>query len=433
MLIRFIYSILLTLLSPFFLYSLYKKKEGKPSVGKRWKEHFGLTPKLANAHPLWIHAVSVGEVIAVSPLIKELKKQHPQQAVLLTTTTSTGAEQATKLGTLIEHRYMPLDFGFAIHSFLKRVQPSQLLIMETELWPNTLHYVAKAGLDITILNARLSQRSADRYAKIPSFFALLAQNITQVLCQHQDDAQRFIKLGIEKYKVEVTGSIKFDNAISQQVKEQGQQLKNSLGSKRPIWIAVSTHEGEDEQVLAAHREVLKTIPDALLMLVPRHPERFNEVFLLCQQQHFNVEKRSTNKTITDGTQVYLADTMGEMLTLLGAADICFMGGSLVGNKVGGHNLLESAALGLPSLTGPSFFNFTEITKQLCDANATTIINNSNELSNQVIHLLTDKEQQDQQGIAALKVVKENQGAITKTLQSLHLADSTSKYITATRL
>lgn len=420
MLIRFIYSVLLTLLSPFFLYNLYKKKEGKPSVGKRWKEHFGQPPKLSNKRPLWIHAVSVGEVIAVSPLIKEIKERYPEQPILLTTTTSTGAEQAIKLDSLVEHRYMPLDFSFAINSFLKKMQPSQLLIMETELWPNTLHCVAKAGIKITVINARLSQRSAVRYSKVSAIFDLLAKNINKVLCQHQDDAQRFIALGIAQNKVKVTGSIKFDITIPQQVKQQSQLLRRTLGSTRPIWIAASTHQGEDEQILAAHREVLKVIPETLLILVPRHPERFNTVYSLTEDAGFNIIKRSQKTEMNKTIEVYLADTMGEMLVLLSAADICFMGGSLVGNKVGGHNLLEPAVIGLPTISGPNFFNFTDITQQLCNANATTIINNSTELSNQVIYLLTNKEQQEQQGKAALKVVEENQGAITKTLDYLQL-------------
>lgn len=421
MLIRFIYSTLLLLLAPFFLHSLYKKKAGKPSIGIRWKEHFGCTPKLKNdSQPVWVHAVSVGEVIAISPLIKRLKEQFPQQAILLTTTTSTGAEQVSKLGNLVEHRYMPLDFSFAVKAFLKQIQPTQLLIVETELWPNTLHTVAQAGLPITIINARLSERSANRYAKVPYLFNLLAKNISKVLCQHQDDAQRFMKLGMAKDKIEVTGSIKFDIEITQHTKDAAKILKAELGLDRPIWIAASTHQGEDEQVLAAHREVLNTTPDALLILVPRHPERFNDVFLLSQHLDFNVVRRSLEDKATTDSQVYLADTMGEMLILLGAADVCFMGGSLIGDKVGGHNLLEPAALGRPSLTGPSYFNFTDITKQLNNAGATTIIQNSDQLAAQITTLFNNKIMLQQQGRSAHQVVQQNQGAIAKTLQQLHL-------------
>ncbi|PKH01605.1 3-deoxy-D-manno-octulosonic acid transferase [Psychromonas sp. MB-3u-54] len=422
MLIRFIYSALLILIAPFFLYKLYKRKEGKPSVGKRWKEHFGQTPKLNNqsVQPIWIHAVSVGEVIAVTALIRALKKQMPELLIVLTTTTSTGAEQAKKLIPLVEHRYMPLDFNFAVKGFLKKIKPRQLLIMETELWPNTLHNVAKKLIPIVIINARLSQRSADRYAKFPAIFNLLAGNISKILCQHQDDAKRFTELGINADKVHVTGSIKFDIEITPQVKNAARALRSELGTQHPIWIAASTHQGEDEQVLAAHKKVLQTFPNALLILVPRHPERFNEVLLLCQRNYFSVIKRSMKNKITANTQVYLADTMGEMLILLGAADICFMGGSLIGDKVGGHNLLEPAALGIPSLTGPSYFNFTEITKQLNNADATTIIHNANELAEQLISLFSNSEKLQQQGQSALKIVQQNQGAILKTLQQLQL-------------
>ncbi len=421
MLIRFIYSALLILIAPCFLYKLYKKKEGKPCVGKRWKEHFGFIPKLNNqtVQPIWIHAVSVGEVIAVSPLIKRLKQQSPQQTILITTTTSTGAEQAGKLGGLIEHRYMPLDFSFTIKAFLKAVQPAQLLIMETELWPNTLHTVAQAGVPITIINARLSQRSANRYAKVPYLFKLLSKNISRVICQHQDDAQRFVNLGIAQDKIAISGSIKFDIDITAQIKDAGKTLRAELGIKRPIWIAASTHQGEDKQVLAAHKTILKSSPEVLLILVPRHPERFNDVFSLCQELDLQVVRRSLKQQVTASTQVYLADTMGEMLLLLGSADLCFMGGSLIGEKVGGHNLLEPAALGKASLIGPSYFNFTDITRQLSSAKATTIINNADELASEVITLFNDREQLSRQGQAALKVIQQNQGAIDNTLAQLN--------------
>ena len=388
-------------------------------MGKRWKEHFGCTPFLqSKSSPVWIHAVSVGEVIAISPLIKKLKKQHPLQVILLTTTTPTGAEQAIKLGDLIEHRYMPIDFSFAVRSFIKKTQPTQLLIMETELWPNTLHAAAEAGLTITIVNARLSQRSANRYAKVPPIFNLLAENISKLLCQHEDDAQRFIKLGIAAEKIEVTGSIKFDIEITPQIKDTAKQLKQDLGS-RPIWIAASTHQGEDEKVLDAHNKLLTVFPNALLILVPRHPERFNDAYTLCQRSGFKIVRRSNKEDVPTACQVYLADTMGEMLILLGAADICFMGGSLIGDKVGGHNLLEPAALGLPSLTGPSFFNFTDITEQLKKNNSTNVINNAEQLSIQLINLFDNEEELNQRGQAALAVVRSNKGAIQKTLNHLN--------------
>jgi len=422
---RLLYTLLLTLVSPFFLYSLYKSKPNKPKFGKRWKEHFGFTPALKteknntdNSYVVWFHTVSVGETIAATPLIKAYSKQYPTHTIVITTTTSTGAEQAQKIGDITQHRYMPIDFAWTVRRFIKKIQPQKLFIMETELWPNTLHNVAKSGIPITVINARLSQRSANRYAKFPSVFNLLSSNINKVLCQHQEDAQRFIKLGLSKEKVEVTGSIKFDIEVSQQVKDQAKQLRENLGADRPIWIAASTHQGEDEQILTAHQEILKTFPKALLIIVPRHPERFNDVFLLCQQ-YFQIEKRSTDKNVTSKQQVYLADTMGEMLTLLGAADICFMGGSLIGSKVGGHNLLEPAALGIPSLIGSSYYNFKEITEQLLNVDACFICRDSEAICKSVTYLLNNKYLQKKSGEAALKIIIQNRGALKNTLNLLN--------------
>ncbi|EGQ9571578.1 3-deoxy-D-manno-octulosonic acid transferase [Vibrio alginolyticus] len=369
MLVRIVYTILLALASPLLLFGLYKSKPNKPKFGSRWKEHFGITPKLkSNDKPIWIHAVSVGESIAATPLIKALKEQNPEQSILVTTTTSTGAEQIAKLGDLIEHRYMPIDFGFAIKGFLKAVQPKQMLIIETELWPNTLHHVYKAGIPITVVNARLSEKSCQNYAKIQRLFNQLHPCLTQVLCQTDSDAERFERLGVEKKKLSVTGSIKFDIQISEQVKQQGQQLRAQLGKDRPIWIAASTHKGEDEQVLDAHRQVLKSHPNALLILVPRHPERFDDVFALCQNSGFNSTRRTNAAIVNADTQVYLADTMGEMLILLGASDVCFMAGSLLGDKVGGHNVLEPVALNVPVISGPSYFNFKAIVEDMIALN-----------------------------------------------------------------
>jgi 3-deoxy-D-manno-octulosonic-acid transferase len=420
MLMRLFYSLLLVLVSPFFLYSLYKKKPGKPTIGKRWKEHFGFTPALANTStpPIWIHAVSVGEVIAASPLIRALKSQQPEQIIVLTTTTSTGAQQAEKLNKLVEHRYMPLDFNFSVKAFIKRINPTQLIIMETELWPNTLYQATKAGITTTVINARLSDRSVKRYAKFPSIFKLLAGNINQVLCQHESDAARFIQLGIAANKVAVTGSIKFDINITKQIKQQGNRLREQLGISRHIWIAASTHPGEDEQILSSHQHLLTLLPNSLLLLVPRHPERFNDVYMLCKKSGMQTTRRTQKKANLSTTHIYLADTMGEMLTLLAASDICFMGGSLIGDKVGGHNLLEPAALGLPSLTGPSFYNFTDITQQLCDAGATTVIADNKQLAGALFELFNNPELIQQKSQAAKNVVKQNQGAIGKTLSIL---------------
>ncbi|MEZ8653480.1 lipid IV(A) 3-deoxy-D-manno-octulosonic acid transferase [Vibrio splendidus] len=418
MLIRLIYTLILSLASPLLLYGLYKSKPGKPSFGKRWKEHFGITPQTQGKSPIWIHAVSVGESIAAIPIIKQLKQRDPNQAIIVSTTTSTGAEQIDKLGDLVEHRYMPIDFSWCIRGFLKTVQPKQMLIMETELWPNTLHCVTKAGIPISVLNARLSERSCQRYAKFQAVFDLLAKNLSQVLCQYPSDAERFARLGLDKSSVHVTGSIKFDIEVSSEQIEKGRALREQVGFERDVWIAASTHQGEDEIVLDAHRQLLKDNPSALLMIVPRHPERFNQVTELAKQHQFNTITRTSQQPITSDIEVYIADTMGEMLVLLGGADVCFMGGSLVGDKVGGHNLLEPAALQLPLLNGPSYFNFGEITDKLLEANAVVICQDSQDIAGQLQQLFKQSELRKTKGLAAYQVVEQNRGALLNTLMKI---------------
>jgi len=420
MIMRFIYTLLLILIAPFFLYGLYKSKPNKPKFGLRWKEHFGFTPQLKKSanSPIWIHAVSVGELLAVTPLIKKLKADNPEQSIVVTTTTSTGAAEADKLRDLVEHRYMPLDFSFAIKRFIKTVKPTALFIMETELWPNTLACCQQKNIPITVINARLSQRSANRYKKFPAIFNLLLKNINLVLAQTDQDAQRFVDLGMKPEQVNVTGSIKFDITVSKQQSEQATTLRNSFDQKREVWIAASTHKGEDEQIIAAHQQLLKEKPNALLILVPRHPERFSSVKELCQASGLQVVSRSSQAPITDITQIYLGDSMGEMMVLLGIADICFIAGSLIGDKVGGHNLLEAAALKKPILNGPSYFNFKQITEQLVQLDACTICQNSNEISANLLALFNDAKLRQQQGEAALNFVLQNQGALDKTAQMM---------------
>lgn len=226
--IRTLYTLILALASPFLLYGLYKKKPGKPSVGQRWVEHFGFSPTSSQSKPLWIHAVSVGEVIAAKPIIKALREQYPSVPLLITTTTSTGAEQAMQLGEGVEHRYMPIDFSWTVRGFLKRIQPRALLIMETELWPNTLATVKQAGLPITVLNARLSERSKQRYQQFQTVFDLLSNNLDQVICQYKEDADRFMALGIEQNKVSIAGSVKFDITVNAAITTQPVNSKLAL-------------------------------------------------------------------------------------------------------------------------------------------------------------------------------------------------------------
>ncbi|PML79736.1 lipid IV(A) 3-deoxy-D-manno-octulosonic acid transferase [Enterovibrio norvegicus] len=418
MLARLIYTLLLFLVSPVLLWVLYRKHPNKPAISHRWKEYWGFTPALCGNHPLWIHAVSVGEVIAISPLIRELKRQEPSISILLTTTTTTGAEQAKRLGDLVEHRYMPIDFSHCVKRFVLKMQPKAMVIVETELWPNTLHTVSKARIPITVINARLSENSAKGYRKIKPLFDIISHSVNQILCLHTDDAKRFIGLGVDERKVSISGSIKYDLIISPDVIVAGSTLRSSLGLNRPVWIAASTHKGEDEQMLSIHRNIADEHPDALLILVPRHPERFNDVEANCKQQGFITARRSNNQAVDKHTQVYLGDTMGELLIMLQCADITVIGGSLIGDKVGGHNLLEPAALGKPSLIGPSYFNFTDITRQLATAGATKICDDKSDISATLLQLFSDKQKCNEMSKAALSVVNANRGAINYTIKHI---------------
>lgn len=407
-----IYNLLIHLFSPILIAILYWPKQGKPSFGKRWPEHLGLIPATTQLRPIWLHAVSVGEMVAATPLIKALKAKHPELPILVTTTTRTGADVAAKLGDLIEHRYAPLDFPWAIALFLRRVQPRALMIMETELWPNWLASCGKRQLPVLVLNARLSARSAKRYQRFHAIFKLLSKNISHITCQHQADAERFAALGLAQEKLSVTGSIKFDIEYSDEVRQQGKTLRKQLGAQRPVWIAASTHEGEDEQLLAAHRTLLQTLPVALLILVPRHPQRFAQVAQLVTEQNFTLSRRTEGSLTTD-TQVYVGDTMGELPMMLAAADIAFVGGSLI--ERGGHNLLEPAALAKPILTGPSTFNFSDIAQQLIKAHGAVVVNDAEQVAQQLLWLINAPDQAKTMGDQALTVVQENQGALANTL------------------
>lgn len=422
MLVRTLYTLVLFLTSPILLYGLYKSKPNKPKFGARWKEHFGITPKLnTRTKPLWIHAVSVGECIAATPLIKELKARNPEQIIVVTTTTSTGAEQIEKLGNLVVHRYMPIDFVFAVKGYIKATNPESMLIIETELWPNTLYAVHQAGIPITVINARLSEKSRANYAKIQPLFNQINLTLNKVLCQTKADVERFEQLGFDTSKLAVTGSIKFDITISDTTRKGGQELRKLLGEARPVWIAASTHQGEEDKLLTIHNQVLATLPDALLILVPRHPERFDHVNQLCIDLGLNVIRR-TNSSIVSTTptslaEVYLGDTMGEMLTLMAASDVCFMGGSLLGTKVGGHNILEPAALGVPVITGPSYYNFKEIV-DLMSANQGIKVSTQAELSTVLISLLSCPESRENLSGHATSIVNRNLGALCKTIDKI---------------
>ena len=418
---RSLYTALLYITSPLIFSLLLKTKKGKPPIGERWKEFVGISPALpaANQQPIWIHAVSVGEVIAATPIINALQAKYPHQQLLITTTTSTGAERVAALSGNIEHRYFPADYPFAVKQFITRMKPSICLIMETELWPNMLNICQQAQLPTVVVNARLSAKSQQKYLKFKSLFAQPLQTIEHILCQNEDDKQRFIELDIAADNISVTGTVKYDIQFNESIINAGLALKTALGDRSTL-IAASTHKGEDEQVLAAFAQIKQQHANAVMILVPRHPERFDSVASLCQQHFAHTVRRSQNPTAAELIQaaVYLADSMGEMPIMLAASDVCFMGGSLLGDKVGGHNLLEPAALAKPCITGPSYFNFADVTAQLLQHNAVTVVQDEDELAKTVTALFHDQKAAIAMGNNAKAVVAANAGALDKIINKL---------------
>ncbi|MBI2380665.1 MAG: lipid IV(A) 3-deoxy-D-manno-octulosonic acid transferase [Gammaproteobacteria bacterium] len=410
---RFLYTFCFQLLLPVVLLRLWWKGRRSPAYRARWAERFG---QFAGARPggIWVHAVSLGETIAALPLIKALQARYPELPITVTTTTPTGSERVRQaLGDSVFHVYAPYDLPWCLSAFLRRIQPKACLVMETELWPNTLHACAARGIPVVLANARLSARSARGYARFSALTKPMLACLSRVAAQHEDDARRFLDLGLPAERVTVTGSIKFDLSIPEALRGAAAGLRAGFGA-RPVWIAASTHRGEDESVLAAHRALRARFPQALLILVPRHPERFGEVAALCATQGERVARRSAGEAVGPDTSVYLGDTLGELLIMYGAADLAFVGGSLV--PVGGHNFLEPAALGLPCLSGPHDFNFADIARQLAAAGGLRRVADAAELAEAVGAWLAEPEAREAAGAAALGVVEANRGALARLLE-----------------
>ena len=415
---RTLYSLLFHLLLPIIAGRLVWRAWRAPAYGRRIGERFALGLPAMRKDGIWVHAVSLGESIAAAPLIRELLVRYPGLPITVTSMTPTGSERIQALfGEQIQHCYLPYDLPWACARFFRHIQPRLALIMETELWPNHIHQCAKRGVPVVLANARLSERSAHGYARFAKLTAPMLAELSLIAAQTEAEAERFRQLGARPGCVEVTGSIKFDLSVDAQLQVRASQLRDEWGAtQRPVWIAASTHAGEDEIILAAHRQLLASFPQALLILVPRHPERFASVFELCKREGFASVRRSLEEAVTAQTQVLLGDTLGELLFLYALADLAFVGGSLVEN--GGHNLLEPAALGKPLLSGPHLFNFLEIAAQLRSAGDLLQVQDAAELQEQLQRLFAEPQQAAQMAMAGLAVLRANQGALARLLAGL---------------
>lgn len=420
---RVIYTFILFLMLPVGLFLLLKKKKGKPSVGIRWKEYFAIDSSVKfTLSPIWIHAASVGEVIATTQLIKKIRQNNPLIPILVTTTTPTGFEQVKKTfleDNLIVHKYMPLDFGFLINFFIIKNKPRLFMIMETELWPNTLLLLKKNNIPIYLINGRLSCKSYNGYKRVPILPRVISSTVSKVFAQYQLDRDNFIKLGFDSSKVIVTGSIKADIDINDSTYSSARKLRKQLGDNNFVWVAASTHSTEDELLLAAHKKLLLTVKNAKLILVARHPERFNSLCEIVNEFELSYINHSDNLDDSSiAENVYIGNVMGELLSFIAAGDVCFVGGSLLGDKVGGHNVLEPAALAKPILIGPSFYNFKYITSSLIDLNVCHICNSPDEIYNKLHMYYSNPYLVIEHGDRELEYVRENSGAISKIVDSL---------------
>ena len=414
---RGLYTLAMYLAMPVILYRLAFRGLRNRGYYSRWLERFGWFPGPELKSSIWIHAVSVGEFNASVPLIRELMRRHPSETFLVTTITPTGSDRVIKeFADSVVHVYLPYDLPAAIRRFLARVKPRIAVVMETEIWPNLYFQCREHGIPIFIANARLSERSLRGYGPALSLITEAVRCTSMVAAQSQVDAERFLALGADPTRLRVVGNIKFDMAVPTDLGALAAEWRASWGALRPVWIAASTHEGEEAAVLQAHARILGRFPDALLLLVPRHPERFRAAISLCRSYGFRTSCRSEDQLAALDSQCFVVDTMGELLKFYACADACFVGGSL--DRVGGHNVLEPAALQKPILIGPHTFNFAEITDTMVRENGAVRVADGAALGSQVVRILSDPQRAAAMTRAALSVVERERGAVPRTVTAI---------------
>ncbi|WP_195909744.1 lipid IV(A) 3-deoxy-D-manno-octulosonic acid transferase [secondary endosymbiont of Heteropsylla cubana] len=409
-----LYNIFILLIQPLVWIRLLWRSKKVPAYRQRWKERYGFCRGKIKPGGIMIHSVSVGETLAAIPLIKALVKLYPSLPLIVTTMTPTGSDQVKSVFEKnIYHVYLPYDLPIIMSRFLRKVNPKLVILMETELWPNLIKKTYQRGIPLVVANARLSTRTSLIYKKFNFFISQILSCITLIAAQSKEDAARFLELGLKKNQLAITGNLKFEISITPELALQAITLRRQWAPHRPIWIAASTHKGEELLLLKVHRKLLSRFSNLLLILVPRHPERFLEVSKITMKAGFNYIMRSSNKIPTSKTQVVIGDTMGELMLLYGIVDLAFIGGSLVNH--GGHNPLEAAANAIPILMGPNILNFVDICKKLEKSNGLIPVINATTLVSSISALLIDKKHRLYSGSQALKVLQQNQGALQRLL------------------
>lgn len=410
-----IYTLLFALSLPCILLRLWWRGRRAPGYRQKVPERLGYyNTKKMPSNTLWLHAVSYGEAVAAEPLIVELLKRYPDRPLLITTMTPTGAARiAQRFGDKVIHQYIPYDLPGPTNRFMQHNQPSVAIIMETELWPNLLKACSKFQVPILLANARLSEKSHKNYYRIKKLTKKMLDQIDIIAAQSELDASRFAQLGADSQRLTTSGNIKFDVAPRPDLCEAGLEWRKHCAD-RPLWMAASTHGGEEEQVFSAHQIILKHFPNALLILAPRHTDRVEQVVELCRNNNLSVERYTQNEFPTVDTQVFVVDVMGQLPKFYRAAGIAFVGGSLM--PIGGHNIIETASAEAAIIVGPHMHNFTAVADEFKQARASQVVHNSNELGNAVLDLLQNKAQRETLVQSASVIVEKNSGALEKLLK-----------------
>jgi len=417
---RSLYTLLLYLATPLVL--LYLSLRGLRSADyfKRWPERFARFDPPPQTGGIVVHAVSMGEVNAASMMVQELARRFPNDPLYFTTLTPTGSTRIRELfGDTVFHVYAPFDLPTVVRRFLDRVRPRMLIIMETEIWPNLYHEAAARGIPILIANARISERSIGGYRRLQRLTGSALRKVTRICAQSPVDRERLLEIGATEPQITVTGNMKFDVRMPPSLNEEGEAIRAAWGSQRRVLVAGSTHEGDESALLAAFTRMLPKFPEALLVLVPRHPERFTRAAQLARQAGLAVALRSAGMSCPAGTQCFVVDAMGELLRFYAACDVAFVGGSL--EAIGGHNVLEPAALAKPVVVGPHTENFAEITEQLLGCGAAVRVADDAQLEMALSRLLSQPEERDWMGRAGFELVRSGQGAVTRTLELVEAA------------
>ena len=414
---RFLYLAVAYLLAPVVCGTMLLRGIRDRSQWENFSQRFGFGPR-SSRPAIWVHAVSVGEVQAAASLVLALRRRYPDVPLVVTTVTPTGAQRARALfGDAVQVRYIPYDLPGSVRRFLNRVQPRVAVILETELWPNLYHFCGQRKVPLVLASARISPRSVGRYRLLASLFRETLSHGIVIAAQGEGDAERFRSIGANPARTHVTGNIKFDLALPDDIRAQGAALcERYAPGGRLVWVAGSTHDGEEAAMILVHRRLRAAGLDVLLVLVPRHPGRFQDVAALLRQSGLPFVRRSTDEPAHADTEVLLVDTLGELVAFYAAADLAFVGGSLV--PVGGHNLLEPAALALATLSGPQVFNAQDIAGLLVDEGALELVADADALGEAALRLLSDPEERRRRGEAGRVVLERNRGALGRLLDLL---------------